>query len=319
MTTDRSCRRHLRSFVIAGSTLAVVAIGLDTGDARAETVLPGTEAQMQALASVSRTASTIIVGTVVDTTQAWAADGLFGMDGVIVTVNTIAVDSTLKGVDLPVRSVSTLGGSIGSFWFSSGESQLEIGSSYLLFLNRCGGDDFVLLPRTTALCESGLAHTSWSATPTPLPVLVSIIASAMDSAEAAASLEGRGDGSEAVLRQRLKSLCGDSVEGLEPVPHRPPEGCILASFDTPPELVQKVPAEYPESARLAQAEGVVQVLITIDEAGRVVDAAVQSSDAIDSLQEAAMTAARKWVFTPAKRGNTPVEARIVIPFQFSLD
>lgn len=97
------------------------------------------------------------------------------------------------------------------------------------------------------------------------------------------------------------------------------EAEVFVAFDTPPEPVHQVAAEYPELARQAEAEGVVQVLVTIDETGRVVNATVQSSDAIESLQQAAVVAARKWLFKPAKQRDKPVKVRIVIPFRFSLN
>ena len=97
------------------------------------------------------------------------------------------------------------------------------------------------------------------------------------------------------------------------------EADIFVAYDTPPEPVHQVRADYPELARQAEAEGVVLVLVTIDESGRVIDARVQSSDAIESLQQAALAAARKWLFKPAKQRDKPVKVRIVIPFRFSLN
>ena len=80
-----------------------------------------------------------------------------------------------------------------------------------------------------------------------------------------------------------------------------------------------VPAEYPELARQAEAEGVVNLLVTIDESGRVIAAKVQTSDAIESLEKAAIAAAMKWLFKPAKQRDKPVKVRIIIPFRFSLN
>ncbi len=97
------------------------------------------------------------------------------------------------------------------------------------------------------------------------------------------------------------------------------EAEVFVAFDTPPEPVHQVAAEYPELARQAEAEGLVMVLVTIDETGRVTAAQVQSSDAIDSLQQAAVAAAKKWLFKPAKQRDKPVKVRIVIPFRFNLN
>lgn len=94
---------------------------------------------------------------------------------------------------------------------------------------------------------------------------------------------------------------------------------VFVAFDEPPEPVHMVPAAYPELARQAEAEGTVQLLVTIDETGRVVDATVQSSNAIESLERAAIQAAFQWLFKPAKQRDKPVKVRIVIPFRFSLN
>lgn len=94
---------------------------------------------------------------------------------------------------------------------------------------------------------------------------------------------------------------------------------VFVAFDTPPEPVHMVPAEYPELARQAEAEGTVMLMVTIDETGRVTEATVQTSDAIESLERAAIQAAMKWLFKPAKQRDQPVKVRIVIPFRFSLN
>ena len=94
---------------------------------------------------------------------------------------------------------------------------------------------------------------------------------------------------------------------------------VFVAFDTPPEVVHMVPAVYPELARQAEAEGTVNLLVTIDETGRVVDAVVQSSTTIGALDKAARDAAMKWLFKPAKQRDKPVKVRIVIPFRFSLN
>ncbi|NNF07458.1 MAG: energy transducer TonB [Candidatus Eisenbacteria bacterium] len=90
------------------------------------------------------------------------------------------------------------------------------------------------------------------------------------------------------------------------------------AFDSPPKPIKTAAPEYPELARAAGAEGVVHVEVTIDESGRVVAARVVRSDTIKSLEEAARKAALDWLFTPAKQRDTPVKAKIVIPFEFNL-
>lgn len=105
------------------------------------------------------------------------------------------------------------------------------------------------------------------------------------------------------------------------VPQAPPveEEEVFVAFDTAPVPVHQVPAKYPELARQAQAEGTVNVLVTIDETGRVVDAVVQASNTIPTLDTAAVEAAKQWLFKPAKQREKPVKVRIIIPFNFKLD
>jgi TonB family protein len=87
-------------------------------------------------------------------------------------------------------------------------------------------------------------------------------------------------------------------------------------YDTPPVPLEQVPAEYPESAEAAGLTGTVQVLITVDDKGRVIDARQKLCDAPNMLCEAAVTAARKWTFKPATRYGQAVRAVVVVPFRF---
>lgn len=89
------------------------------------------------------------------------------------------------------------------------------------------------------------------------------------------------------------------------------------NFDEPPRVVVQVPPEYPEMARKADLEGVVMVLISLDEFGNVEEATVIQG--IEGLNQAAIDAAIKWKFKPAKCRDIPVRVRIVIPVRFKLE
>lgn len=90
------------------------------------------------------------------------------------------------------------------------------------------------------------------------------------------------------------------------------------AFDSPPKPIKTSAPKYPELARAAGAEGTVLVEITVDEKGRVIGARVLQSNTIKSLENAAVAAAKEWLFTPAKQRDKPVKAKIAIPFDFSL-
>ena len=102
------------------------------------------------------------------------------------------------------------------------------------------------------------------------------------------------------------------------IPSRPEPEAFYA-FDSPPEVLRAVEPRYPDRAMEAEAEGEVLVEVIIDENGRVVSAKVIDSDTIDVLENAALEAAYKFLFKPARQGDVPVKCRVVIPFRFTLN
>jgi len=90
------------------------------------------------------------------------------------------------------------------------------------------------------------------------------------------------------------------------------------AFDQPPVPIHTVAPRYPDLARQAGIEGIVNVLVTIDETGRVIEAICVSTDANPLLIPPAVEAARTWLFTPAKQRDVPVKVRYLIPIYFKL-
>lgn len=104
-------------------------------------------------------------------------------------------------------------------------------------------------------------------------------------------------------------------------PDLPPTGPAqpesFVAYDSPPVLVHAEEPEYPDLARAVGAEGTVTVLVTIDATGRVIEATVSSSNAVPALEAAALAAARRFLFEPAKQRDVPVSCQLEIPFAFS--
>jgi TonB family protein len=100
-------------------------------------------------------------------------------------------------------------------------------------------------------------------------------------------------------------------------PPPPPEPEMFFAFDTYPQVLQAAEPDYPDLARSAEVEGLVVVMVTIDESGRVISAWVGQSDA-EILNSAAISAAYKFRFSPAKQRDVAVKATISIPFRFTL-
>ncbi len=75
---------------------------------------------------------------------------------------------------------------------------------------------------------------------------------------------------------------------------------------------------YPVAATRRAAQGVVVVALSIDSNGRVAAATLHRSSGHADLDAAAMTAARRWKFQPARRGQRAVGITVLKPFRFVL-
>lgn len=84
-----------------------------------------------------------------------------------------------------------------------------------------------------------------------------------------------------------------------------------------PVLVDFVDAPYPPEAAAERLEGAVVLRLSIDAEGAVTDVQVEAP-AGHGFDEAAVEAARQFRFEPARRGSTPVAARILYTYEFQL-
>lgn len=96
---------------------------------------------------------------------------------------------------------------------------------------------------------------------------------------------------------------------------------IFVAFDTPPQPVRVAKPDYPEIARKSGLEGLVLLEVVIEKDGTVSNAKVLKSlqPGPDGCDEAAIEAALKSVFTPAKQRDKPVRVKITLPFRFTLN
>jgi protein TonB len=86
---------------------------------------------------------------------------------------------------------------------------------------------------------------------------------------------------------------------------------------TPPVKIVDVKPVYPAVARQVRVEGTVLIDASIDEHGRVTAARVSRS--VPLLDQAALTAVRQWVFTPARLNGQPVGVSITVTVEFRLE
>ena len=86
---------------------------------------------------------------------------------------------------------------------------------------------------------------------------------------------------------------------------------------TPPAVLARRDAEYPETARASGQQGVVVLDVTVGRDGSVQNAVIHQS-AGAALDEAAQLAVRTWSFAPARTAGEAVASRIRISFRFAL-
>lgn len=85
-----------------------------------------------------------------------------------------------------------------------------------------------------------------------------------------------------------------------------------------PRFKTQVLPEYPRRARLASAEGLVVLRLTIAATGRLLDAQVVQSASF-GLTEAALRAARSSSYYPASRAGAAFESSVLLPVRFRLE
>jgi protein TonB len=102
--------------------------------------------------------------------------------------------------------------------------------------------------------------------------------------------------------------------GDEPLPVRGE----FRYVDEPPVPVTQIKPDYPALPREAGIEGLVAVDVLVGKDGRVMRAEIVREHSIVMLDEAALEASRRWVFSPAIDHGRPVACWYRIPFRFVL-
>ncbi len=80
-------------------------------------------------------------------------------------------------------------------------------------------------------------------------------------------------------------------------------------------IAQEVQPLYPPIAKAARASGPVYVILEISEEGKVTDSSVISGHPL--LREAALLAARQWVFKPLTQDAVKVKSIAILTFTFA--
>ncbi|MDO9140206.1 MAG: energy transducer TonB [Methylobacter sp.] len=76
---------------------------------------------------------------------------------------------------------------------------------------------------------------------------------------------------------------------------------------------------YPSISRRLGEQGLVLLLVQVTADGTAGSVELQTGSGSSRLDQAALEAVKKWRFTPAKRGEQPVSASVVVPVRFSIE
>ena len=124
------------------------------------------------------------------------------------------------------------------------------------------------------------------------------------SAATAPSIDASGSGPGTRIEQDLK--IDDEAPPQDFVP-----------YEKEPTVIKRIEPKYPDLALRAGLEGNVYVKVWVDKEGKVRKVVLLKSDA-PIFEDAAIAAAKQWVFTPAVMQKGPVSVWVSIPFRFRL-
>jgi protein TonB len=117
------------------------------------------------------------------------------------------------------------------------------------------------------------------------------------------------------------------VQAVAPAPEAPaaapaapaapaPSSSTVEGGDLSSQVISAKPPVYPVEARRAREQGTVKLLVLVGPDGRVSDVAVSGSSGSKRLDQAALSAVKRWRWSPTKRDGAAVAVRgyVTIPF-----
>lgn len=76
---------------------------------------------------------------------------------------------------------------------------------------------------------------------------------------------------------------------------------------------------YPGLSRRMGEEGEVQLRVQVDANGNAQQVELYRSSGFPRLDQTALDTVRQWRFVPARQGDQPVPAWVIVPIKFSLN
>lgn len=100
----------------------------------------------------------------------------------------------------------------------------------------------------------------------------------------------------------------------QPAPAPPP--VVQPRFDAA--YLDNPRPPYPSVSRRLGEEGEVRLRVQVDPAGLAQQVQIQQGSGYSRLDQAALETVRQWRFVPARQGDQPVAAWVIVPIQFTL-
>ena len=118
----------------------------------------------------------------------------------------------------------------------------------------------------------------------------------------------------------------DSIPPIE-VPTDEPAPTAITAETAPPKATEtanmkvnsRVDPVYPPASRRAGEEGTGMFRVLVNERGQPIEVSVLRSSGFPRLDEAAIAAIRRWVFSPALQNSQPVQSWTRVKVTFKLD
>jgi len=119
---------------------------------------------------------------------------------------------------------------------------------------------------------------------------------------------------DSVEKAPVENIVIENVEDLLPSPDE------FVPVEQQPQIVKAVKPEYPELAKRMGLTGKVWIKVLVDKNGKVRDAIVAKASGVDAgFEEAAIKAAKQYIYTPAIANGKPVAVWVLYPVNFTLE
>ncbi|MDP3419721.1 MAG: energy transducer TonB [Thiobacillus sp.] len=107
-----------------------------------------------------------------------------------------------------------------------------------------------------------------------------------------------------------------STAPAPPQPAPPPPPLVQPRFDAA--YLDNPRPPYPSVSRRLGEEGEVRLRVQVDPAGLAQQVEIQQGSGYPRLDQAALETVRQWRFVPARQGDQPVAAWVIVPIQVTL-